>query len=65
MPTRKIVRGTTKAKKGKREISDEELEIWAIQQRTKYRNGELPPSHIRKLEEIPGWSWEIDATEDS
>ena len=43
-------------------ISDGQLEVWAAEQRVKYRNGELSPHQIRKIEEISGWSWQIDET---
>jgi hypothetical protein len=62
MTARKAVKNAAKAEQGQRKISDEELEIWAAQQRVKYRDGELSPTQIRKIEEISGWSWQISKT---
>lgn len=37
--------------------SHPELGNWIWTQRTQYKNGELAPFRIKKLESIPGWVW--------
>lgn len=34
-----------------------DLGNWVTLQRRFYRRRQLPPSHIRALEEVPGWFW--------
>jgi Helicase associated domain len=33
------------------------LQGWVIEQRTRYSQGRLEPERQRRLEELPGWSW--------
>lgn len=62
MPVKSVEKKAKNTKQEEVKISDGQLEVWAAEQRVKYRNGELSPNHIRKIEEIPGWSWQIDET---
>lgn len=41
-----------------KEDQEKHLWIWITHQRTAFRKNELSKYRIRKLEQIPGWSWE-------
>lgn len=43
--------------------SDVDLRGWVGQQRQKFRAGTLPGDRVRRLESLPGWSW--DPTQDA
>ena len=37
---------------------EHDLAIWVEDQKTAFRNGELADHQIRKLERLPGWTWD-------
>lgn len=40
-----------------------ELAVWVLAQKNAYQNGELTKEQIAKMEELPGFSWELTADE--
>lgn len=37
--------------------SDADMEAWVAEQRRLYAAGQLPQWKVRRLEQIPGWTW--------
>ena len=46
------------ASKGSNDPRRRAMAQWIDDQRQAYRNGTLSPGQIKKLEQIPEWSWE-------
>lgn len=48
-------------------VNDRKLGLWVSNQRARYDRGEMDPNYVRRLEELPGWTWDphVDRWEES
>jgi predicted helicase len=48
-------------------LNDYKLGLWVGNQRARYDRGGMDPDYVRRLEELPGWSWDphVDRWEES